>query len=109
MRDMPRLAVLLVLSAALLPACGGSSATASAARQPAPGAVAATFKLESEPYCKSCVARVTKAVDWLDGVSAVDVEVGNPEIKVWYDPARVPPEKILEVLNKARETASLVP
>src|SRR5262249_12101975 len=109
MRSMSRLAVLLFLAAVLLPACSGSGKTASAAGQPAPGDVAATFKLDEQPYCASCVTRVTGAVSWLKGVSAVEVKVGDPVIKVWYDPTAVPPEKILEVLNKDGEKASLVP
>ena len=106
---MSRLAVLLFLAMVLLPACSGSEASAAAARQPAPGHVAATLKLDSEPYSDSSVRRVTKAIDWLPGVSAVDVKVGDPDIKVWHDPSSVTDAKILEVLNKAGEQARLVP
>jgi len=112
MRGMSRLTTLLLLSAVLLPACGGSAASASSASlamQPAPGHVATTLKLDDAPYCNSCVTRVTKAVSWLQGVSAVDAKVGDPDIKVWHDPSTVTDAKILEVLNKAGEKASLAP
>jgi copper chaperone CopZ len=109
MRVMPRLAVLLFLVVAWLPACSGSEAAAAAAEQPAPGHVASTLKLDAQPYCDSCVTRVTSAIDWLPGVSVVDVKVGDSNIKVWHDPSTVTDDKILEVLNKAGEKASLVP
>jgi len=109
MRAMSCRAALLFLVVAWLPACSGSESAAAAARQPAPGHVAATLKLDDDPYCDSCVHRVTKAIDWLPGVSAVDVKVGDPNIKVWHDPSSVTDAKILEVLNKAGEKASLAP
>ena len=86
-------AALLFLIVACLPACSGSEAAA-AAKQPAPGHVAATLKLDDDPYCDSCVHRVTKAIDWLPGVSAVDVKVGDPNIRVWHDPSSVTDAKI---------------
>jgi copper chaperone CopZ len=108
MHAMPRLTTLLLVCASLLPACSGS-ASASDGKQPAPGHVATTLKLDEKPYCDSCVTRVTESIKWLKGVSAVDVKVGDPNIKVWHDPATVTDDKILEVLNKAGETASLAP
>ena len=106
---MPRLATLLLLCATLPSACSGSSASASSGKQPAPGDIAANFALEQKPYCDSCVRRVTKAVDWLPGVSVVEVTVGDPNIRVWHDAFKVSDTKILEVLNKAGEKASLAP
>src|SRR5262245_44763834 len=106
---MRQLTTLLLLLGLLLPACGSSSASASGGKQPAPGHVATTLKLEQQPYCASCVSRITKSIDWLQGVSAVDVKVGDPNIKVWHDPSTVTDAKIVEVINKAGEKASLVP
>jgi len=106
---MRQLTTLLLIAAVLLPACGSSSASASGRKEPAPGHVATTLKLDEKPYCASCVSRVTEAIDWLPGVSAVDVKVGDSNIKVWHDPSTVTDAKIVEVINKAGEKASLVP
>ena len=71
--------------------------------------MAASYRLEATPFCESCVSRITEDVAWMEGVSAVEVKVGDPIVKVWHDPATVPPERILEALDKAGEKASLVP
>jgi copper chaperone CopZ len=96
----------LLLAAALLPAC--SQAVSAVPGTPAPGHVAATFKLEAEPTCAGCVARITEAVGPIAGVSSVEVTVGNPTLRVWHDPAQSPEQSILEALDKSGEKASLV-
>ena len=96
----------LLLAAALLPAC--SQASSAAPGMPAPGHVVATFKLEAQPTCAGCVARITEAVTPVAGVSSVEVTLGNPTLKVWHDPAQSPEQLILEALDKSGEKASLV-
>jgi copper ion binding protein len=53
--------------------------------------------------CGHCVARVEKALQKLDGVQVIRVEVGAAEVA--YDPARTPFAKIREALDDAGYTA----
>jgi copper ion binding protein len=53
--------------------------------------------------CGHCVARVEKALNKLDGVAVVRVEVGDAEIV--HDPAKAPFSRIREALDDAGYSA----
>ena len=106
---MSRAPALLFVVVLALPGCGDSDALASAAMEAPQGHVASTFTLEAEPHCEGCITRVTEELNWIEGVSVIDVRVGTPTLKVWHDPEKVTPQYILEALTKAGEKATLVP
>lgn len=50
-------------------------------------------------HCDGCVATVTRAVQDLPGIEAVQASEISKEVKVQFDPARVSEQKIRQVLS----------
>jgi hypothetical protein len=51
---------------------------------------------------------VRGALEKLDGVGQIDIEAGEPEFQVEYDPRRVDRQQMLHALAKAGEPATTV-
>jgi hypothetical protein len=106
---MKRSALIGLVLAALVSCrdAGSSDASDARAQAPAPGHVLSTFKLEEQPYCESCTGRLHTELDGVPGISAVDARVGDPLLRVWHDEASMPAARILELLQRSGEKASL--
>lgn len=52
-----------------------------------------------------CVATVRGALEKVAGVSEIQIEKGDPNFKVTYDPGKVKLDHLLEKLDKAGEPA----
>ena len=105
---MKRSVALLGLVLAALVSCRESGTESDPrAQTPAPGHVLATFTLEEQPYCVSCTGRLHTELDGIPGISAVDARVGDPTLRVWHDETAMPAQRILELLIKSGEKATL--
>jgi len=108
---MPIQLLSLVLLAALAGACREASPTpagAPASPGPAAGHVAAALVLHEAPSCANCTGSITRALQALPGVSAVEVRVGDPALTVWHDPA-LATDALLAALEQAGEQAAPKP
>jgi len=56
--------------------------------------------------CPSCVAKVTKQVERLDGVDAVQVHFASARIEVDHNPARASVEALVAAVAKAGYAAT---
>lgn len=106
---LPRF-VALLFAGALLASCT-SETEASKTPTPTPaaapaanveGAKVATYLLGTTA-CSGCVRTVRNALANVPGVLEVDIEPGQDEFTVSYDPALVQPEALLEPLHAAGE------
>ena len=103
-RSVARLALVLLA----LVSCRESGSESDAHVQtPAPGHEMVMFRLEEQPYCPSCAGRLHTELDGIPGVSAVEVRIGDPILRVWHDESVMPKQRILELLNKCGEKATL--
>jgi hypothetical protein len=105
---MKRRVALLALLLALLVTCRDSGKTSDPrAQTPAPGHEMAMFRLEEAPYCESCSGRLHTELDGVPGISAVEVRIDDPILRVWHDESVMPKQRILELLIQCGEKASL--
>jgi len=51
--------------------------------------------------CGSCVRHVGQALNMLDGVSAVDVQLREGKVLVRHDPVRAPTERLVAAIAEA--------
>src|SRR3954454_22639089 len=68
----------------------------------APPAAAATCTLEiGGMTCASCVGRVEKALNRVDGVTGAEVNLATEVATVHFDPAQVGPEELTAAVTRA--------
>ena len=58
-----------------------------------------TILRSNELSCPSCIVKIEKALGRVDGVHRAEVKFNSGKIEVEHDPARVPPEVLVETVR----------
>ncbi|WP_373079475.1 heavy-metal-associated domain-containing protein [Zhongshania sp.] len=58
--------------------------------------------------CGACVGRITRALNELDGIQLVDINLGNKSAKIQFSPAEIDIESITAAIAEAGYQSSAI-
>lgn len=59
---------------------------------------AETVNIQTSAICQSCKNRIEKALRSVEGVQEAALNLGNKKVRVKYDPAKISPDQIRDVI-----------
>jgi copper chaperone len=68
-----------------------------------------TVLRSQELSCPSCVAKIEKALNGVEGVTSAKVFFNTGRIEVEHDPATAPAETLVETVRRAGYAATVAP